>query len=227
MKRARSSNTGSRGLTIVCIADTHQLHRELDLPYGDILIHAGDFTMMSRSASAISDFDAWLGELPHPIKLVVPGNHDYFLEGVSAMGPCITNAIVLINQGIEVMGLRVWGSPTTPLYGGAFGMSLDMDRRKLYAAIPPDVDVLISHGPPHGILDVPPGTSSHGGCAELLEAVTQRRPKLHVFGHVHGAYGMLTGGDTLFVNAALLGLDGSLTNSPVVLRMSPGDGNER
>jgi hypothetical protein len=34
--------------TIVCISDTHELHRELDVPHGDILIHAGDFTMFSK-----------------------------------------------------------------------------------------------------------------------------------------------------------------------------------
>jgi hypothetical protein len=59
-------------LTIVCISDTHELHRELDVPDGDILIHAGDFTMFSRSPNAIRDFDAWLGELPHRHKLLEP-----------------------------------------------------------------------------------------------------------------------------------------------------------
>jgi hypothetical protein len=65
---------------IVCISDTHELHRELDVPNGDILIHAGDFTLFSKSAAAIRDFNDWLGELPHRWRLVIPGNHEYFLE---------------------------------------------------------------------------------------------------------------------------------------------------
>lgn len=60
-------------LTLVLMADTHELHRDLDVPDADILIHAGAFTMFSRSARAIVDFDGWLGELPHRHKLVVPG----------------------------------------------------------------------------------------------------------------------------------------------------------
>jgi hypothetical protein len=59
-------------VTIVCISDTHELHRELDVPNGDILIHAGDFTMFSKSGSAILDFNEWLGDLPHRWKILVP-----------------------------------------------------------------------------------------------------------------------------------------------------------
>lgn len=40
-------------LTLVVMADTHELHRGLDVPDADILVHAGDFTMFSRSARAI------------------------------------------------------------------------------------------------------------------------------------------------------------------------------
>jgi Icc-related predicted phosphoesterase len=52
-----------------------------------------------------------------------------------------------------------------------------------------------------------------------LEADVRLKPKLHVFGHVHGAHGMLSTEDTLFVNAALLGPGGDLSASPVVLRI--------
>jgi Icc-related predicted phosphoesterase len=126
---------------------------------------------------------------------------------------------MLINEDIEVMGLRFWGSPTTPLYGGAFGLSSPADRVRLYAKIPDDVDVLISHGPPQGILDQSPGSPEHAGCPELLEAVNRLKPKLHVFGHVHGAHGMVSNEETLFVNAALVGPDGDLSGSAVVLRI--------
>ncbi|PYT99748.1 MAG: hypothetical protein DMG38_10550 [Acidobacteria bacterium] len=55
---------------------THKLHRDLDLPPGDILIHAGDFLFFGKQSSELRDFNDWLGELPHHFKLVVPGNHN-------------------------------------------------------------------------------------------------------------------------------------------------------
>jgi Icc-related predicted phosphoesterase len=208
-----------KSLTIVCIADTHSLHRDLDIPDGDILIHAGDFTMFSKSVAAILDFNDWLGELPHPSKILVPGNHEFFLESDPSRRRLISNATVLINEAVEIAGLKIWGSPVTPLYGGAFGLSSPADRTRLYAGIPEEVDILVTHGPPYGILDRSPGTPHHAGCPQLLEAVTRLRPKLHVFGHVHGAHGMVSTDNTLFLNAALLGPEGDLSASPIVLQM--------
>jgi Icc-related predicted phosphoesterase len=207
-------------LIIVCIADTHDLHRELpEVPAGDILVHAGDFTMFSRSSRAILDFNSWLGELPHRHKIVVPGNHEFFLEADPGRRSMLDNAIVLINEGVEIEGLHIWGSPITPLYGGAFGMSAAEDRRKLYSAVPGCTEVLISHGPPWGVLDSAPGESSHSGDSELLEAVKRIRPKLHVFGHIHAGHGVEVSEKTVFVNASLLGEDGSIGWEPIVLKL--------
>src|SRR6185369_3745393 len=105
-------------MRIVCVSDTHELHRDVVVPYGDLLIHAGDFTFFSKRRSIVRDFDPWLGELPHRHKIVVPGNHEYVLEDVRNRN-LITNAILLLDSGVEIEGSRVWGSPGTPLYGGA------------------------------------------------------------------------------------------------------------
>jgi Icc-related predicted phosphoesterase len=206
-------------LTIVAISDTHQLHREVEVSAGDLLIHAGDFTMFSKSAAAILDFNDWLGELPHFWKIVVPGNHEFFLEADPSQRKLITNATLLINESIEIMGLKVWGSPTTPLLGEAFGVVSDTDRARLYSRIPSDTDVLVTHGPPFGILDQAPGSEHHQGCRQLLAAVRRIKPMLHVFGHVHAGYGTYSTPDTLFVNAALPGKDCDLSNPPHVFRL--------
>ena len=206
-------------LTILAISDTHELHREIDVPRGDLLIHAGDFTMFSKSAAAILDFNDWLGELPHRWKVCVPGNHEFFLEAHPSRRRLISNATLLINKGIEVVGLKIWGSPTTPLYGGAFGMNSPDDRMKLWARISGDVDILLTHAPPYGILDQSLGTANHAGCPQLLDAVQRLKPKLHIFGHAHGVHGVVSSDDTLFVNAALLGIDGDLNQHAVVLRL--------
>jgi Icc-related predicted phosphoesterase len=209
-------------LRLVLLSDTHQFHREVEVPDGDVLIHAGDFTMFSKSMTAIGDFNTWLGELPHRLKICVPGNHEFFLEAAPSQRSLLSNATVLINEGIEIDGFRIWGSPVTPLYGGAFGLSSAADRRQLYAQIPEDTDLLITHGPPFGILDIVPGSELHSGCHELLEAVVRIRPKLHVFGHAHGAHGIFQTDHTTFVNAALLGIHGDLDKSPVIFQMTRG-----
>ena len=207
------------GLRLVLLSDTHGLHRNVQVPDGDLLIHAGDFTNFSKSQSEIVDFNTWLGELPHRHKIVVPGNHEFFLEADPSKRSLLSNATLLINQAIQVEGIRIWGSPVTPLYGGAFGMSSVVDRKRLYAQIPDDTDVLVTHGPPYGILDIAPSSTLHAGCRELFDAVMRGRPTLHVFGHIHGAHGIVHTHSTTFVNAAL-GPHGGIDKAPIVLWLS-------
>lgn len=207
-------------LTLVLLSDTHELHREVDVPHGDILLHAGDFTLFSKSLAAVEDFNAWLGELPHRHKIVVPGNHEYFLEADPSRRSLLSSAVVLIDERTEIEGLRIWGSPATPLYGGAFGMSSARDRERRYAGIPEGTDVLITHGPPYGILDSAPGTHVHSGGPELREAVERIRPRLHVFGHIHGAYGFESTENTVFANVALSGKFCDLVKPPLVLKIT-------
>jgi Icc-related predicted phosphoesterase len=203
-------------MRIVAISDTHELHRELAVPPGDLLVHAGDFTFFSKRPWMYRSFDLWLGELPHRHKIIIPGNHEYLLED-PRQRRAITNATLLVDSGVEVGGLKIWGSPVTPLYGGAFGKSKAEDRKKHWALIPKDADILITHGPPLGILDHGPRSERLEGCPELREAVLQARPQLHVFGHIHAGYGTLRTPNTIFVNASLLGDSGSPDREPVVI----------
>lgn len=207
-------------LTIVCMSDKHGLHREMIDPQGDILIHAGDLIALSGGRSTILDFNSWLGELSIKFKCVIPGNHDHFLAGRPSHRSLLSNAVVLFNEGVEIEGLRIWGSVVPSLVGGAFGMESAEGRREVYSQIPAETDILITHEPPHGILDADFDSNWHFGCRELLEAVTRVRPKLHVFGHVHTGYGVFETKDTTFVNAALLGVYGELDRSPLVFKMT-------
>nr|CAD7195259.1 unnamed protein product [Timema douglasi] len=61
----------------VCMSDTHSLtpHIRFDIPYGDVFIHAGDFTRCGREEEVV-DFNNWIGQLPHKHKLVIAGNHE-------------------------------------------------------------------------------------------------------------------------------------------------------
>jgi predicted phosphohydrolase len=217
--KASRASTGIATLRLVLLSDTHELHREVDVPAGDILIHAGDFTMFGRAKADITDFLDWLKGLPQRHKILIPGNHEFLLEANLSGRFALGDAQVLINEGIEIEGLRIWGSPVTPLLGGAFGLSVPEDREEIYAQIPKDIDVLVSHGPPFGILDSDPASGLHSGCRQLLDAVTRVKPELHIFGHIHGAYGVFPTEHTTFVNASLVGDDGGLENAPFVFEM--------
>jgi 3',5'-cyclic AMP phosphodiesterase CpdA len=70
--------------TVVLVSDTHEQHRTISVPYGDVLIHAGDFTYFNRAARVVEDFNAWLSELPHKHKIVIPGNHQSRAGGLNA-----------------------------------------------------------------------------------------------------------------------------------------------
>jgi Icc-related predicted phosphoesterase len=177
-------------MVLVLFGDTHELHREVEVPAGDILICVGDFTMFSKNLSAIEDFNKWLGELPHRHKIVVPGNHEFFLESNPERRSLLDNANVLIDESIEIEGLNIYGSPMTPLYGAAFGKSSPKDRKRHWSKVPKNTHVLITRGPPFGILDLSPDQAERMGDPELRNRVKELPSlKLHAFGHVHGAHG--------------------------------------
>jgi Icc-related predicted phosphoesterase len=207
-------------MVLVLFGDTHELHREVDVPAGDILICVGDFTMFSKSLAAIEDFNEWLGELPHRHKIVVPGNHEFFLEANPERRALLDNATVLIDESIEIEGLNIYGSPTTPLYGAAFGKSSAKDRERHWSKVPHDTHVLVTHGPPFGILDLSPDQAERMGDPELGKRGRELRSlKLHAFGHIHGAHGAVEQDGVTFVNVALMGHLGDLVQAPTVLQI--------
>ena len=165
-----------RILRLVLLSDTHLLESEIEVPLGDILIHAGDFSMFGTSLSVLNNFNEWLGALPHWHKIVIPGNHEFVLEADLKRRELLSHATVLINEAVTIEGLKIWGSPVTPPHSGAFGMWSAQQRRDLYNSIPADTDVLVTHGPPFGILDRADDSDSHNGDLELFNAVTRIRP---------------------------------------------------
>lgn len=127
------------------------------------------------------------------------------------------NCHYLENSGVEVAGLRIWGSPITPwFFDWAFNRQRGADIRRYWAQIPDQIDVLLTHGPPYGIRDLNwQGTLT--GCEDLNQRVWEVAPKLHVFGHIHEAYGITEVNGTQFVNAANLNLQYQPVHAPVVV----------
>lgn len=199
---------------IVIISDTHGLHEGLSIPPGDILVHAGDCTR-EGALEEVEAFNAYLGTLPHPEKIVIAGNHDFLFEQrPEAARELMTNCTYLMDEAVEVRGIKFYGSPWQPwFFDWAFNLPRGEALAAKWARIPADTGVLITHGPPAGVGD----RTARGegvGCADLDEAVRRVRPRLHVFGHIHEAYGRWTRGGTTFINASTCNLAYEPVNPP-------------
>jgi Icc-related predicted phosphoesterase len=191
-------------IRIVCISDTHGQHAKVNVPDGDVLIHAGDFMAFGDRPKEIVDFNQWLGRQPHRHKVVIAGNHDLMFERhPGAARELLSNGIYLENSGIELLGLKVWGSPVQPEFNNwAFNVARGAAIRRYWEMIPADTDVLVTHGPPFGVLDKAHPSTKHLGCEELAKAIGEIKPRLHVFGHIHGGHGSSASNGTQFVNAS-------------------------
>jgi predicted phosphohydrolase len=199
------------------MSDTHSRHSHLNVPDGDILIHAGDATMAGKVAE-LAAFNQWLGTLSHPVKLVCAGNHDLLFErNPSLARGLMTNATYLQDELIEVMGLRLYFSPWQPRF---FDWAFNLDRgpaiRAKWDLIPWPLDVLVTHGPPMGLLDRN-DRGEYCGCEELRAAVERGRPRVHIFGHIHESYGVQEQDGIRYVNACNCDERYRPVNPPVVI----------
>lgn len=204
---------------IVFISDTHGQHDRLVLPNGDILVHAGDFSQRGKPEE-VADFLTWMSAQPFEYRILIAGNHDFLAETdpelFLSMLP--SNVIYLNDSGCEVAGIRFWGSPITPwFFDWAFNRKRGGEIQQHWNLIPPDTDILVTHGPPYGILDRVVRDGSPVGCRNLMRTVQEIRPKIHVFGHIHEGYGDTTIEGVRYINAAVLDERYRMVNAPVVV----------
>lgn len=201
-------------MRIVAISDVHGKYKSVTLPDGDLLVVAGD--CLSRGTiTELVDFNEWLGTLPHKHKIVIAGNHDETLQHMTSPSKFITNASYLRDQEIVIEGKRIYGTPWTPTYGHWAFMASEAVLSNHFLKIPSGLDLLITHGPPHTILDLTLTNERAGGRA-LYEAVKRANPRYHVFGHIHEGYGKLVIADTTFLNVSTCTRAYQPTNPPVV-----------
>lgn len=219
-------------MKIVCIADTHRNHGYLDMPDGDVLIHAGDFTDWG-AFNDVKDFSWWLEEQPYRYKIVIAGNHDVKFEtypdmSLAALRDKCKDVIFLTNSSVKINGIKFFGCPYTPRFGGAFQLYHNKgEDEKYWKLIPKDTDVVITHGPPFGIMDSVERFAYHDyteidncGSRGLLNRIIEVKPKLHVYGHIHQGYGIIKQRyGVTFVNAALLNFEEGRMNKPIMVEI--------
>ena len=212
-------------LTCVCISDTHGLHEALaPLPEGDVLIHAGD-CLGSGSLKSLEAFAEWFEAQPHRHKLLVAGNHDEALEKHPDLIPkLLPSTHYLQDSGVEINGVKFWGSPWTPrFHNGAFMLDRGSSLKSQWALIPENTDVLITHGPPYlsgdgaidGMLTI------NVGCEDLYYRTRDLPLQVHVFGHIHEGYGTYRRGKQVLINASTCTEHYEPTNKPVVFITRP------
>ncbi|BDE05241.1 hypothetical protein WPS_05170 [Vulcanimicrobium alpinum] len=192
-------------MRLAIASDTHLRHAAVAVPDGDVFVHCGDLCGKQSSLEEVRVFGEWARALPHRHKIVIAGNHDFPFERMpeaarAALGEGI---IYLQDAGVTIGGLRFWGSPWQPrFFDWAFNLDRGEPLRVKWAQIPADTDVLITHGPPRGILDAT-ARGDAAGCDDLLARVHEVRPRVHCFGHIHEAAGIEERSGTIFVNASI------------------------
>lgn len=207
-------------MKLTLIGDTHMRHEELGVMKGDVLIHCGDmFDLFQQHPDDLAQVDAWFAKQRFDLILCIGGNHDFPLTGRQQGGPQpFRNAVYLQDQSHEFGGVTFYGAPWVPhLNDHAFYADDHMLAEK-WAGIPQDTDVLITHTPPQNVLD----QSSRGhvlGCHALADRVTQLRPNIHCFGHVHASGGKHKSNGTRFVNASSVHKQDGRLRRPIKLRV--------
>jgi Icc-related predicted phosphoesterase len=212
-------------MRIVCLSDTHNCNEQITVPDGDILIHSGDATVQGTLAEII-EFDNWFAALPHRRKIFVAGNHDWLFETNNRFARnLLSDSIVYLqDSSTTIDGIKIYGSPWQPrFFDWAFNLDRGPEIAEKWKLIPDDIDILITHGPPNGILDLVPrkGWDENAGCEELRKKVEEivnfGRLKLHIFGHIHCGYGMTEQFGVRFVNASNCDESYAPSNEPIVV----------
>ena len=213
-------------MRIAFISDTHLRHRRypIEVPECDLLIHSGD-ALAEGTEAELKMFAPWLEALKAKHKIFVAGNHDWVFEKQNALARSLLpkGVIYLQDSQVEIEGLKIYGSPWQPEFcEWAFNLKRGWPLRKKWELIPAGIDILITHGPPLGILDFSKFGDEHVGCADLRQELHRIKPKVHCFGHIHGDYGTSIWANTLFVNASLCDEAYVANHPPILIEMEAG-----
>ncbi|EQC47561.1 metallophosphatase domain-containing protein [Bacteriovorax sp. Seq25_V] len=208
-------------MKLTFFSDTHTKHSEVPIGSGDILFHCGDITRRG-DLKELTDFASFMATLNFKHKIVIAGNHDFCFEDNrrdEAERILRDHGITYLNDsGIEINGLKIWGSPIQPeFFNWAFNRDRGEDIKKHWDLIPADTDILITHGPPYGISDL----CAHGervGCHDLLMRLSElRNLKIHAFGHIHEGYGLTSIDGVKYINACSLDEKYQYANGPITV----------
>ena len=180
-------------MRVVALADLHGF-LPASLPECDLLLIAGDLTPLTaeRSDDARRWIDAslrrWLSRAPAGAIAAVAGNHDF----VARTEPELLRSLpwtYLEDEPAVVTGVTIWGSPWALPCGDWVWTAPESALEPVYARIPADVEIVLSHGPAHGCGDLTSGRVHAGSVALRRRLDELPRLGLVVSGHIHEARG--------------------------------------
>ena len=184
----------------------------------DILIHSGDMSMYGNEEE-IESFLNWYSSINARYKILIAGNHDWLFDRQRGIARELIerypDVIYLESSEIVIEGVKIYGEPRQPwFHSWAFNEERGERIKRYWDAVPDDVDILVTHGPPFGILDMTM-SGENVGCRDLLYRL-QELPKLKlvVFGHIHEHAGYEYINGVHYVNASVLNVRYQLQNRP-------------
>lgn len=185
-------------------SDTHGYHDLLEIPKGiDLMIHSGDASNSRdpyNNEPEMRKFIDWYKNVDIKYKVYVAGNHDTSIEKGLVTKKDFEDAgiIYLENEYVTIQDIKIFGSPHTPQFGN---WSFMKDRVKLERfwrkAINEPCDIIVTHGPPKGMLDKSydrAGKMEMCGDRSLLNRIIEIQPKLVCFGHIHNTEDIVNAG---------------------------------
>jgi Icc-related predicted phosphoesterase len=236
-------------LIIDITSDLHGHYPKLE--GGDLLIVAGDLTARDTPEEHCNVFCKWVESQPYKKIIVIAGNHDTLLQKDECLSIGDYDGIktdYLCDSGTEFhyfddrfpkedtgflpsgdRTLKIWGSPWTLWFKGinpnctAFTLKTEEELADKWALIPDDIDILVTHSPPNGILDVVrrKGRDELTGSISLRNHVMGRiKPRIHCFGHIHEWGGQVVDTSaTKFVNASHVNEKYQPINKPIRIEL--------
>lgn len=209
-------------MKICIISDTHNLHKKFVLPEADAIVHCGDMTPLGRVHELTGFFKWFSGLNQYKHRICIAGNHDFLFENNELLAKSLVprNVIYLQDTGIMLDGVYFYGSPVSkPFFDWAFNRPEEILKQH-WEMIPEHTDVLITHTPPHMILDYVPFKNKNEGSPTLRTEVLERiKPKIHCFGHLHESHGISEIDGIKFINASLLDDSYNPKYEPIVVEI--------
>jgi Icc-related predicted phosphoesterase len=225
---------------IAIISDVHCKQKQVIVPECDLLISCGDYSFLGE-AHVVKNYHKWLNKQPAKHIISIQGNHEKWVEKNYAEAKEIAikacpRVHFIQDESVVIEGLNVYGNAYTPyFFNWAWNAGRDIVEAShtfkpfigdIWAKIPENTDILVTHGPPLGILDEVADYNSGRiisvGCRELLKKINQLpNLKLNCFGHLHLRGGMLYQRDDgkIFVNASVCDEQYKPVNKPVVVNL--------
>jgi len=215
-------------MKIVAISDIHGKWNKIEsIPECDVLVSAGDYSFKGER-HMVKDFHKWMNKQPAQYRISVQGNHELWVEKnfneAKELAESVCPGIYFMDEGpVDIAGLKFWTSAITPwFYNWAWNKERGEDIKRHWDLIAEDTNILITHGPPAGILDTVYQVDGitpreRVGCQDLYNKVMSlNNLKHHIFGHIHCSYGHKELNNKHFWNVAMCD-DMYYLNNPVTI----------